>query len=75
MYIYEGHLGSLYTSDDSLDYEDLYCEECGDSDWLIGYAETREEAWNLLKSDTDIDGSGGLDYDYVQKFINENWDE
>ena len=75
MYIYESHMGGLYTSDEPLDYEDLYCEECGDSDWLIGYAETREEAWNLLKSDTDIDGSGGLDYDYVQKFINENWDE
>ena len=44
MYKYEGHLGGLYTSDDVLDYEDLYCEECGDSDWLIGYAETREEA-------------------------------
>ena len=42
MYIYQGHMGSLYTSDDALDYEDVYCEECGDSDWLIGYAETRE---------------------------------
>ena len=29
MYIYEGHLGGLYTSDDVLDYEDLYCEEIG----------------------------------------------
>ena len=75
MYIYEGHMGGLYTSDDPLDYEDLYCEECGDSDWLIGYAETREEVWNLLKDDTDIDGSGGWDCDYVQEFINENWDE
>ena len=43
--------------------------------WLIGYAETRKEAWNLLKDDTDIDGSGGWDYAYVQEFINENWDE
>ena len=75
MYIYESHMGGLYTSDDPLDYEDLYCEECGDSDWLVGYANTREEAWNLLKDDTDTDGSGGWDYDYVQKFINENWDE
>ena len=49
MYIYESHMGGLYTLDEPLDYEDLYCEECGDSDWLIGYAETREEAWNLLK--------------------------
>ena len=76
MYIYEGHMGGLYTSDEPLDYEDLYCEECGDSDWLIRYAETKEEAWNLLlKDDTDIDGSGGWDYDYVQAFINGNWDK
>lgn len=100
MYIYEGHMGSLYTSYDALDYEDLYCEQCGDSDWLIGYADTREEAWDLLKDITntfdesvcencpykeDYDycndeceyyqGSGGWDYDYVQEFINSNWDE
>ena len=75
MYIYESHMGGLYTSDEPLDYEDLYCEECGDSDSLIGYAETREEVWNLLKDDTDIDDSGGWDYDYVQEFINSNWDE
>ena len=71
MYIYESHMGGLYTSDEPLDYEDLYCEECGDSDWLVGYAETREDAWNLFKDDADIDGSGGWDYDYVQEFINE----
>lgn len=77
MYIYEGHMGGLYTSDEPLDYEDLYCEQCGDSDWLVGYADTREEAWNLLKddTDTDIDGSGGWDYEYVQAFIDGNWDK
>ena len=75
MYIYEGHMGSLYTSDSVLDYKDTYCETCGDSDWLIGHANKREEAWSLLKDDTDIDGSGGLDYNYVQEFINSNWDE
>ena len=75
MYIYESHMGGLYTSEEPLDYEDLYCEECGDSDQLIGYAETKEDAWNLFKDDTHIDGSGGWDYDYIQEFINENWDE
>ena len=75
MYIYEGHLGSLYTSDEYLDYDDLYCEQCGDSDWLIGYAATRAEAWELLKDDIDINGSGGWDYDYVKEFINVNWEE
>ena len=75
MYIYQGHLGGLYTSDEPLDCEDLYCEECGDSDSLIGYVETRSEAWNLLKDETDIDGYGGWDCDYVQEFINSNWEE
>lgn len=75
MYIYEGHTGSLYTSNRELSYEERHCEQCGDSDWLIGYATTREEAWNLLKNDIDINGSGGWDYDYVQEFLNENWNE
>lgn len=75
MYIYQGHLCSLYTSDEYLDYDDLYCEQCGDSDWLIGCATTRAEAWELLKDDTDINGSGGWDYNYVQEFIKVNWDE
>ena len=69
MYIYQSHMGGLYTSDDELDYEQTYCETCGDSDWLIGYAETREEAWDLLKEDTKIDGSGGWDYEYIQDFL------
>lgn len=73
MYIYESHMGSLYTSDDILDYDDLYCEQCCDSDWLIGHAETKEEAWELLNDDTDING-GCWDYDYVQEFINTHWD-
>lgn len=74
MYIYKSHMGGLFVSDDELDYEQTYCETCGDSDWLIGYAETREEAGNLLKDDTNINGSGGWDYDYVQKFLG-NWEE
>ena len=74
MYIYEGHLGSLYTSDRVLDYEEIHCEQCGDSDWLVGYAETKAEAWDLLKDVTDINGSGGWGYEYVIKFLNENWD-
>ena len=36
MYVYESHLGGLYTSESYLDYRDTYCEECGDSDWFLG---------------------------------------
>ncbi len=74
MYIYQSHMGGLFLSGDVLDYEQTYCETCGDSDYLLGYAETREEAWNLLKDDTNINGSGGWDYEYVQEFL-KNWDK
>lgn len=75
MYIYESHMGGLYTDEDYLDYDTLYCEECGDCDWYIGQAETQEEAWDLLKDDTDIDGSGGYDLEYITTFIKTNFNE
>lgn len=74
MFIYESHMGGLYTSSEELDWDRLYCETCGDYDWLIGEADTKEEAWELLKDDTDINGSGGWDYNYIQNFL-KNWDE
>lgn len=73
MYIYESCMGSLYTSDHKLSYEESHCEQCGGSDWCIGYAVTGEEAWNLFKWDTDINGSGGWDYDYIREFILNNY--
>lgn len=51
-YIYQGHMGGLYCTDESQDWESLYCEQCGDSDWELGYAETMEDAWKLLKNET-----------------------
>lgn len=49
MYIYENHMGGLYTSEEELDYDVLYCEQCGDSDSLIGTADSIDEAWEMLK--------------------------
>jgi len=43
MYYYESHLGGIYTAEEALDYEDLYCEECGDSDTVLGYFESFRE--------------------------------
>lgn len=73
MYIYEDHMGGLYTSDRELNYEEIHCEQCGDTDWLIGYAATKEDAWRLLKYNTNVGGCGGWDYDYIQAFIDVNW--
>ena len=45
MYYYIDHLyGRLYSSYEELTYDDLYCDECGDSDDELGYFETEEEA-------------------------------
>lgn len=66
MYIYEGHMRSLFVSDEVLDYEQLYCETCGDSDTLIGYADNREDAERLLESYKDI-----FDEAYIKKFLDE----
>lgn len=38
IYAYEGHMGGIYFSQFEYDLDDLYCEQCGDYDWLIGEA-------------------------------------
>jgi hypothetical protein len=35
VYVYEGHLGGFYTSDEELEHDVLYCDSCGDSDQLV----------------------------------------
>lgn len=75
MYIYESHMGGVFASDTFLNHEDCYCEQCGDSDYLIGYAYNRKEAWELLKDNTNINDSGGWDYDYIKKFIESNFED
>lgn len=75
MYIYENHMGGLYTDDEYFDLDDLYCEACNDYDWCLGSADTAAEAWDLLKDYADIDGSGGYDLEYITNFIKANFDE
>lgn len=44
MYFYESHLsGVIYTTDYEKDFDELYCEECGDSDWYIGEFDSWED--------------------------------
>ena len=52
MYFYSSHMGGIYTSKELVDAADLYCETCGDSDWLIGEADTFAKAFRLLRSDS-----------------------
>lgn len=68
-YIYESHLGGLYESDEQLEYEELYCEECGDSDWELGYYEDLSDLWSLLKNETSIFGCGGYRLSIIAGFF------
>ncbi len=49
MYLYANHMGGYYDSSHEMDYDDLYCETCGDSDTLIGEYETEEERERLIE--------------------------
>ena len=68
-YLYEGHMGNLYTTDYKLDFDKLYCEQCGDSYCLIGSFETIKDFWNLIKDACDIGGSGGWCLQYIYPVI------
>lgn len=51
LYLYENHLGGLYTSDEKYDFDYLYCETCGDSDTYLGEFKTIKEFWDLVKDE------------------------
>ena len=65
MYLYESHLGGIYTDENAIPFEELYCETCGDYDTCLGLYNNLEEFWNLLKDHCSIDGSGGWSLQYV----------
>lgn len=80
LYIYENHLGGLFCSERELDFDEIYCEDCGDSDTLIGCADTAETAWNLLRSYTyieenneDYENTGDYSLNYILNFISSNF--
>ena len=50
-YVYESHLGGCYTSDDYISSYNLYCEQCGDSDWCLGWYDTFQK---FLEYNADI---------------------
>lgn len=66
MYLYEGHLGGFYTSEEDYDYEYLYCEQCGDSDHLVGWFNGKEDLEELLSFYRDY-----YDDDYIKETIEE----
>ena len=73
-YLYDSHMGGLYTSDEELDYDHLYCETCGDSDMLLGSFTTIQDFWNLIKDECNINGSGGYILQYVYPILVSEFD-
>lgn len=75
-YVYESHLGGLYTSDYELDYDDLYCEQCGDSDSLFAVVdETNKNDVLELIEELCFDWKYARDIEYIKEFIQENFYE
>lgn len=73
-YLYESHLGGIYTEDEILDYDALYCEQCGDYDDYLGSFTTFQDFWNLIKDKCDIKGRGGYSLQYVYPIIVSEFD-
>lgn len=53
IYVYQNHLyGRLYCVDHPLLYEECYCEECGDSDFLISEIRCRKDIDYFIEENT-----------------------
>lgn len=65
VYIYENHLGGLYVETEEIDYDNLYCEQCGDSDSLLFESNDIYEIAEFLKDKTDIFNTGGYRYEHT----------
>ena len=76
VWVYEGHLGGLYTSDYPVPDEELYCETCGDSDWEIGVFGTFAEFLKYYADNIHVDeGDGGFDLDFVISSVMYSFDD
>lgn len=73
MYIYENHMGGLYSSEDYIDISDLYCETCGDSDECLGQFSSAKEFICFYREEIDFDGNGGWSPQYIADFVNETF--
>lgn len=76
VWVYEGHLGSLYTSDCQVPDEELYCETCGDSDWEVGVFGTFAEFLKYYADNIRVDdGDSGFDLDFVISSVSYAFDD
>lgn len=62
MYLYKSHLDGLYWSEYELSFEDLYCELCGDYDYLIGEFWSATEVLKYMADNIHIQIDNSADY-------------
>ena len=70
VYIYSGHVfGNLYVLTEEQDEASLYCEECGDSDYLVLHTNSIWEVREWLRSQLDVFGLGGYSEEYLNDIL------
>ena len=70
VYIYSNHLsGDLYVSDIEIDEDSLYCDECGDSDYLELHTDSIWEVKEWLRLQLDVFGLGGYGEEYLNEVL------
>lgn len=68
IYIYASHIyDEIYFTDARLDYDILYCEQCGDSDWEVGVADSYEKAVNIIKEYYMLEQEDNIDEDLDER--------
>ena len=71
IYLYESHLGGLYIEDRALNFDELYCKTCGDSDQLAVSTDDIDDVEAYLRERVALFGSGGLDQAYCEQILDE----
>ena len=60
VWVYDGHLGGLYCSDEMIPDDYLYCPQCGDCDWEVGEFDTLADFLRYWADNIYVDdGDGG----------------
>ena len=72
-YLYESHVGGLYSSDHERNHVELWCDMCCDMDCHVGQFESIADFWNLIKDKCDINGSGDWSLQYIYPYIIEEF--
>ena len=66
-YFYESHLGGVYSSEHELDWDDLYCDQCGDCDQPYADVEYGEDLlWFISRLHED-----GYGNNYIREILDE----